>query len=149
LGEGVRRIVRAESVASRGVREPTVELTRSFPVTVNDMGVTARVGKAFREHFGAGEDGFVEEFPRLSFSEDFCILADAVDKPALLFAYGCTEPDKFDKAKKDGTLDESIPGNHSSLFAPAIFPTMQVGIDAYALSALAWLAGNQGSKSEE
>ncbi|PQE23205.1 hippurate hydrolase protein [Rutstroemia sp. NJR-2017a BVV2] len=148
LGEGVRRIVSAESVASRAVKPPTIEQTRSFPVTVNDAVVTERVGKAFQDHFGAGEDSYVEDFPRLSFSEDFCILASAVDKPALLFAYGCTAPDKFDQAKKDGTLAESIPGNHSSLFVPAIFPTMQVGIDAYALSALAWLAGNQGSNSE-
>ncbi|PQE33224.1 hippurate hydrolase protein [Rutstroemia sp. NJR-2017a WRK4] len=148
LGEGVRRIVEAESIASRAVKPPTIEQTRSFPVTVNDPAVTARVGEAFKQHFGAGEDSYVEDFPRLSFSEDFCILADAVGKPALLFAYGCTEPEKFDQAKKEGMLDERIPGNHSALFAPAIFPTMQVGVDAYALSALAWLAGKRESDGE-
>jgi amidohydrolase len=143
LCEGVRRIVHAESVASNAMKPPTVVQTRSFPVTVNDAVVTARVGKAFENHFGAGENSYVEDFPRLSFSEDFCILASAVGKPALLFAYGCTAPDKVEQAKNEGTLAESIPGNHSSLFAPQIFPTMQVGIDAYALSALAWLAGDQ------
>ncbi|PQE21437.1 hippurate hydrolase protein [Rutstroemia sp. NJR-2017a BBW] len=148
LGEGVRRVVEAESIASRAVKPPTIEQTRSFPVTVNDPAVTARVGKAFKLHFGAGEDSYVEDFLRLSFSEDFCILADAVGKPALLFAYGCTEPDKFDQAKREGMVDERIPGNHSALFAPAIFPTMQVGVDAYALSALAWLAGKRESDGE-
>ncbi|KAM3065557.1 hypothetical protein ACMFMG_011560 [Clarireedia jacksonii] len=148
LKDGVVRIVQAESVASNATAAPTIVVTRTFPVTVNDPGVTARVGKAFGEHFGAGEDAFVGDFPRLSFSEDFCILASAVQKPALLFAYGCTAPDKVEQAKKEGTLAESIPGNHSSLFAPQISPTMQVGVDAYALSALAWLAGNQDSNSD-
>ena len=70
----------------------------------------------------------------LSFSEDFCNLATAVNKPALLFAYGATPIEKLN----DPT--EIVPGNHSSLFAPDILPTMKAGIDAYALGALACLA---------
>ncbi|KAJ7042620.1 hypothetical protein C8F04DRAFT_1076548 [Mycena alexandri] len=140
LNDGVLRIVQAESAASNAVAAPTIVPTRSFPVTVNDAVVTARVGEAFRDHFGPGDQSYVADFPRLSFSEDFCILATAVERPSLLFAYGCAAPDKVDKAQKEGTLAESIPGNHSSIFAPQIFPTMQVGIDAYGASALAWLA---------
>jgi len=139
LYDGVLRIVQAESAASNAVGVPTIAPTRSFPVTVNDAVVTSLVGEAFLHHFGPGQHSFVADFPRLSFSEDFCILASAVERPSLLFAYGCTAPDKVDQAREAGTLDESIPGNHSSLFAPQIFPTMQVGIDAYAVSALAWL----------
>ena len=140
LHDGVRRIVRAESAASNAVAEPTVLQTRTFPVTLNDAAVAERVGRAFGDHFGAGERAYVADYPRLSFSEDFCILATAVGRPSLLFAYGCTAQDVFDRAQGEGTLMESVPGNHSSLFAPQIFPTMQVGVDAYALSALAWLA---------
>lgn len=140
LYNGVLRIVRSESAASNAVAEPTITRTRSFPVTVNDDSVTARVENAFHDHFGSNEHSFVSNYPRLSFSEDFCILASAIGKPALLFAYGCTAPDKVDKAQKEGTLTESIPGNHSSIFAPQILPTMQVGIDAYAASALSWLS---------
>ncbi|KAF4980684.1 hypothetical protein FZEAL_3352 [Fusarium zealandicum] len=143
LYDGVLRIVKAESVASNAVAAPTIIPTRTFPVTVNDANVTERVGEAFSQHFGSGHDSYVADYPRLGFSEDFCILASAVDKPSLLFAYGCTAPDKVDQAERDGTLLESIPGNHSSLFAPQIFPTMQVGIDAYAVSALAWLSTDQ------
>ncbi|ESZ90707.1 hypothetical protein SBOR_8901 [Sclerotinia borealis F-4128] len=139
LYNGVLRIVKAESVASNAVAEPTIIPTRSFPVTINDVVVNERVGKAFHDHFGSGDEIFVADYPRLSFSEDFCILASAIERPSLLFAYGCSAPDKVDKARKEGTLTESIPGNHSSLFTPQIFPTMQVGIDAYALSALSWL----------
>jgi amidohydrolase len=143
LYDGVQRIVQAESTASNAVAPPTILPTRSFPVTINEPTVTAKVGEVFGDHFGLSEDSYVADYPRLSFSEDFCILATAVDKPALLFGYGCTEPSKFDQAKKDGMLLENIPGNHSSLFAPQILPTMQVGIDAYALSALAWLSSPQ------
>jgi amidohydrolase len=142
LHDGVLRIVQAESAASNAIAAPTIVTTRSFPVTVNDAMVTARVRQAFRNHFGAGDHNYVEDYPRLSFSEDFCILATAVDKPSLLFAYGGTAPDKFDQAQNEDTLAESIPGNHSSLFAPQIFPTMQTGIDAYAVSALAWLSND-------
>ncbi|KAI1329544.1 hypothetical protein F5Y16DRAFT_88591 [Xylariaceae sp. FL0255] len=142
LHEGVLRVLRAESAASNAVSDPTVVPTRSFPVTVNDVGVTATVSAAFAAHFGESEERFVADFPRLSFSEDFCVLAYAVGKPAMLFAYGCTAQDKVDKAKAEGTLESSIPGNHSSLFAPVISPTMQVGVDAYAVSALAWLTGS-------
>lgn len=140
LHNGVLRIVKAESVASNAVAEPTIIPTRSFPVTFNDVSVTERLSKAFREHFGSGDASFVADYPRLSFSEDFCILASAVEKPSLLFAYGCTAPEKVDVAQKEGKLAESIPGNHSSLFAPQIHPTMKTGIDAYALSALSWLS---------
>jgi amidohydrolase len=140
LYDGVLRIVHAESIASNAVAEPTIVTTRTFPVTFNDAEVTTRVGKAFSDHFGPSEQSYIADYPRLSFSEDFCILATAVEKPSLLFAYGSTAPDKVEKAQKAGTLDESIPGNHSSLFAPQISPTMQTGIDAYALSALAWLS---------
>ncbi|KAM0139307.1 hypothetical protein ACHAPC_001304 [Botrytis cinerea] len=146
LYNGVLRIVKAESAASNAVVEPTITPTRSFPVTYNDGSVTERVGKAFHGHFRPGDESYVADYPRLSFSEDFCILASAVERPSLLFAYGCTTPEKVDLAQKEGTLAESIPGNHSSLFAPQIFPTMQVGIDAYALSALTWLSEEEKDK---
>ncbi|KAF2092445.1 metal-dependent amidase/aminoacylase/carboxypeptidase [Rhizodiscina lignyota] len=137
LYNGVLRIVQAKSVASNGVDIPTIVPTRTFPVTINDDSMTERVGKAFSDHFCSGDHSYVANYPRLSFSEDFCILASA-----LLFAYGCTASDKVDQAQNKGTLAESIPGNHNSLFAPQIFPTIQVRIDAYALSALAWLSNN-------
>ncbi|KAB8298901.1 hypothetical protein EYC80_001059 [Monilinia laxa] len=140
LYNGVLRIVKAESAASNAVAEPTIVSTRSFPVTVNDVLATKRVGQVFHDHFSPSDESYDANYPRLSFSEDFCILASAIERPVLLFAYGCTEAEKFDTAQKEGTLAESISGNHSSLFAPQIFPTMQTGIDAYALSALAWLA---------
>ncbi|KAK6603341.1 amidohydrolase [Botrytis cinerea] len=114
LYNGVLRIVKAESAASNAVVEPTITPTRSFPITYND-------GKAFHGHFRPGDESYIADYPRLSFSEDFCILASAVERPSLLFAYGCTTPEKVDLAQKEGTLAESIPGNHSSLFAPQIF----------------------------
>jgi amidohydrolase len=143
LMDGAIRIVKAESVASNAVAEPTIVPTRSFPVTMNSNMVAARVDKAFHDHFGLGNESYIADYPRLSFSEDFSILGSAVKKPSLLFAYGCTAPDRFDAATRKGRVMEDIPSNHSALFAPQILPTMQVGIDAYAASALAWLYKNQ------
>ena len=63
----------------------------------------------------------------------------------LVFVYGCMAPDRFDAAAKAGRLAEDLPSNHSALFAPQILPTMQVGIDAYAASTLAWLSKDLNS----
>ncbi|KAK6525308.1 hypothetical protein TWF694_005453 [Orbilia ellipsospora] len=142
LYDGVQRIVQAESTASNAVAPPTIVQTRTFPVTINDTAVTTLVGEAFQHHFRYYGDGFISNFPQLSFSEDFCNLATAVDKPSLLFAYGCIDPDVMDQAQKKDAAVGSIPGNHSSLFAPQIFPTMRGGMDAYALCALALLKSN-------
>ena len=38
------------------------------------------------------------------------------------------------------SLSEDIPANHSAGFAPVIMPTLQIGLDAYAVAALTWLA---------
>jgi amidohydrolase len=140
IQDGVLRIIKAESEASKAVAEPTIVGTRSFPVTINDHTVATRVGKAFEDHFGAGDHRYIADFPRVSFSEDFSILASAVEKPSLWFVYGGMAADRYDTAAREGRLAEDIPSNHSARFAPQILPTMQVGIDGYAVSALAWLA---------
>ena len=52
---------------------------------------------------------------------------------------GVTDPQLYDRAEAAGKLQEDIPANHSAKFAPVILPTLQVGLDAYAAGALAWL----------
>jgi len=53
--------------------------------------------------------------------------------------YGGTPHEVWDQAEKEGKLSETIPINHSGLFAPAIMPTLKVGLDGYAVAALTWL----------
>lgn len=72
--ESVERIVKAESWASNGTKEPLFEKTSSFPFTVNDDEVTARLEQSFAAHFSEDDVGYTRTVPRLSGSEDFGIL---------------------------------------------------------------------------
>nr|POF05441.1 thermostable carboxypeptidase 1 [Quercus suber] len=137
----VERIVRAESEASGAVRPPDIEPTRSFPLTINDEAATAELEKTFGAHFNGGADAgpYISDPPVLGFSEDFSTLATAVDRPASFFMYGGTDPELWDRCDKAGTVKAEVPSNHSGLFAPKIHPTLQTGLDAYAVGALTWL----------
>ncbi|KAK7917639.1 hypothetical protein PG985_011247 [Apiospora marii] len=157
----IRDIVRAECLGAQATREPDFRTTRAFPLTVNDAATTARVEETFAAHFGEGkeEEGksavmleekgegenegcccrYDRDIPRFAASEDFSILATAVGKPYCFFMYGGVEAAAWDRAESEGTLAESIPSNHSALFAPAVMPTLQVGLDGYAAAALTFL----------
>lgn len=143
--ESVRRILQAESLASKAVKDPTIQTTRSFPLTINDETVTARVEESFSSHFPAQAanpgDGVCYDSccSVLGGSEDFSILGTAVGVPTCFFMYGGTDPELYDRCEKDGTLGEGIPVNHSGLFAPVVQPTMRVAVDAYVAGALGWL----------
>ncbi|KAJ8609208.1 hypothetical protein MRB53_039244 [Persea americana] len=135
--ESVRRIIEAESAASGAPILPTITQTREFPLTVNDEDATARIEETFTAHFASTGDTFNANAPPLAFSEDFSILGTSQGVPTVFFMYGGTPPVVFDSGKP-------VPTNHSSNFAPAIMPTMRIGLDAYALSALTWLARTSG-----
>lgn len=156
----IRDIVRAECLGAQATREPDFKTTRAFPLTINDDAVTARVEETFAAHFGEGKEGkpvvmlkqkvggessqecscrYDRDIPRFAASEDFSILATAVGRPYCFFMYGGVEGVAWDRAESEGTLAESIPSNHSALFAPAVMPTLQVGLDGYAAAALTFL----------
>lgn len=148
----VERIVKAESLSLRAVKEPTVQVTREFPLTINDDSVTAKLEESFQAHFGtsssspppASTDGvhYHCACEKLAGSEDFSILGSAVGKPTSFFMYGGTEQELYDACveREGSTLGlEGIPTNHNSKFAPQIQPTMKVGIDAYVVAALGFL----------
>ena len=83
--KSIHRIVKAECVASNAVKEPTFQTTRAFPLTVNDDAVTEKLEETFREHFGEGDQSYTTEVPKLGGSEDFSVLATAVDRPYSFF----------------------------------------------------------------
>ncbi len=83
--ESIERIVKAESVAGNAVKEPTFVTTRTFPLTVNDEEVTAKLEETFSQHFKEGKKGYNRNIPKLGGSEDFSILASAVDRPYSFF----------------------------------------------------------------
>ncbi|KAK0726821.1 peptidase M20, dimerization domain-containing protein [Lasiosphaeria miniovina] len=115
--ESVKRIVKAESEASGVLEEPTIDEI---------------------EHFKAifGSDALEAMVPDMA-SDDFSILAPE-GTPYAYWTLGSTCPDMWDRYQKEGRLNE-LPANHSPLFAPAIQPTLSLGIDSLAIAALTFL----------
>lgn len=54
---------------------------------------------------------------------------------------GGNDPQSYAKAKTAGTLNE-IPVNHSPKFAPVVHPTLETGVEALVVGALAWLGAS-------
>lgn len=138
----IQRIVKAESLAGNAVKDPSFQTTRYFPTTFNDFEVTESLEESFRAHFKEDEHGYNAAMPNMGGSEDFSILASAVDRPCSFFLYGGTNHELWDAAEARGSLSEDVPINHSGLFAPVIMPTLKTGLDAYAVAALTWLSKN-------
>ncbi len=107
LTEGARRIIDAEAAASGAARPPSYLTLSSFPVTVNDAGLTARL---------AGVFGNAVEMEPVMGSEDFGLFATAAGVPSVFWGIG---------GSNDGA-----PGNHSPEFAPLIQPTLPAGVRA-------------------
>jgi amidohydrolase len=148
----LQEVVRCECRGAGAELEPLFVHTREFPATVNDVATTERVEAGFREYFGGGVGGGVgvgvgsvsggtydDDIPRFSASEDFSILATAVDRPYCFWMWAGTDPDVWDRASREGRMKEDVPINHSALFAPVIQPTLKVGIEGYAVAALSFL----------
>ncbi|GAB2802565.1 M20 family metallopeptidase [Streptomyces chlorus] len=133
--DAIGRIVRAECEASRSPKEPTIERIASFPPTVNDEGPTRRVADAFAAHFG--DDAHTVELQTAS--EDMSEIPQAFGAPFTYWAIGGIDPERYAEAARNGTVSQDIPVNHSATFAPAIQPTLDTGVSAMAVAALAWL----------
>jgi metal-dependent amidase/aminoacylase/carboxypeptidase family protein len=137
--DGVKRIVAAESQASNSPQPPDLTPTSNFPFLYNDEDITSKLETTFSAHFPLNSHGYSPSALRLGGSEDFGVLATAVDRPACFWTYGGVDPATWDIAEKEGKILETIPMNHSPFFAPVVMPTLQVGIDAYCVAALTWL----------
>lgn len=135
----IKTVIRAECSGAAAPRSPEFEMTRAFPLTINDDEVTRGIEDSFAEHFGEGRGQYDRELPSQGGSEDFPILATSVNKPYCFFMYGGVDAAVWDKAEAEGTIARDVPTNHSTLFAPVIMPTLKSGLDGYALGALTFL----------
>lgn len=133
--DAIERIVRAECEASRSPRPPEIERISSFPPTVNDEETTRRVADAFDAYFG--DDAHTAE--RQTASEDMSEIPRAFDAPFTYWAIGGTDPERYAQAVRNGTVSQDIPVNHSAVFAPVVQPTLNTGVAALTVAALAWL----------
>jgi len=124
----IERIVRAECEASGSPQLPTFEYYDQYPLTDNDAEVTAKVTRAFRDHFG---DQRVIALGRVTASEDFSRIPDAFGTPYTYWGVGGFAPGQ-----------QPYP-NHSPYFAPVIQPTLDAGTEAIVVATLAYL-GKEG-----
>jgi amidohydrolase len=132
----VERIVRAECEASGCPRPPEFEYYDQYPLTSNDPEVTARVTSAFQSHFGTDA---VFPLGRVTASEDFSRIPDALGTPYTFWGVGCTDQEVYRKALEAGRVEQDIPVNHSQFFAPVVQPTLSVGTQALVVATMAYL----------
>ncbi len=132
----IERIVNAEADASGAPRKPEITSLDSYPLNVNDEAASNRVADAFRSHFPAGR---VQHTGPVPASEDFGCFGTAWHAPSVFWFVGGSDPDAYAKAEAAGKLNE-LPVNHSAKFAPALHPTLETGVEALVVGALAWLA---------
>lgn len=133
----IQRIVTAEYHAAGSPQEPEFEYYDQFPLTDNEPQVTAKVTDAFTEHFGA--DAVYETKPYTALG-DFSHLPNAFGIPYTYWFVGSVESEKYQRAVEQGTVSQDIPAHHSPFFAPAIEPTLEIGIRAQVVAGLAYLA---------
>ncbi|MFB6988343.1 M20 family metallopeptidase [Streptomyces sp. NPDC056304] len=132
--KAIERIVRAECEASGAPRAPEIEKTAAFPPTVNDEEATRRVAEAFAAHFG--DDAHTIDLQTAS--EDMSELPQAFAAPFTYWGIGGIDVDLYAEAARKGTIAQDVPVNHSPDFAPVIQPTLDTGVSAMTVAALAW-----------
>jgi amidohydrolase len=137
--KAIERIVMAEAAASGATTAPEITSLGTFPAVVNDAAACAKV----RDAFAAAGSGLVIDPGPVTGSEDVGILATASGAPCAYWLLGSADPAHFagiaslDEAR---AIVDTLPSNHSPLFAPVIEPTLRTGVAALNSAARAWLA---------
>jgi len=134
--DAIKRIVDAECQASGSPEPADYELFDRFPLTDNDVETTKKVAAAFSAFFGER----ARPLPMQTASEDFSDIPRALGVPYCYWGIGGTDAERYEAAELAGRVDQDIPVNHSANFAPVIQPTLDTGIQAMVVAALAWLA---------
>ena len=134
--DAIERIVNAEAAASGAPRKPEITQIDSYPLNVNDKAASERIAEAFRAYFSPDRVTHTGPAPA---SEDFGCFGTAWHVPSVFWFVGGTDPETYAKAKAAGTLNK-LPVNHSPQFAPVIHPTLETGVEALVVAALAWLS---------
>jgi hippurate hydrolase len=134
----IERIVNAEAEASGAPRKPEITPLDRYPLNVNDETASNRIAEAFRGYFSPERVKHTGPAPA---SEDFGCFGTAWQVPSVFWFVGGNDPKIYNKAKADGKLND-LPVNHSPKFAPVVHPTLETGVEAFVVGALAWLGSN-------
>ncbi|WP_202567156.1 amidohydrolase [Agreia sp. COWG] len=132
----IDRIVRAEAQAAGMTTEPEINVLVSAPATINDATATQVVRDAFAAEWG---EASVIDYGAVSGSEDVGVLASAASAPLVFWFTGGSDPVLFGAAAAAGRLEQDIASNHSPYFAPVLEPTLERGVAALVVAALAFL----------
>jgi len=130
----VKRIVQAECLAGNCPKDPTIEPTSSFPLTVNAGKLVEQIGHSFRQYFG---DDYVPNMQKVLGSEDFGILGSSISRPYCFWFFGGYDPAVWSEMQNGPPTN--TPVNHSPYFAPVIQPTLKTGVDAMVVAALTFV----------
>jgi amidohydrolase len=133
----IKRIIKAEAIASGVLKEPEVHHIMSYPLTVNDDDAAVKLEETFMSYFGKDHTW---EAPRQTASEDFSLLASTIGVPSVFWLFGGVDAEKWQQYEK-GETEIVIPGPHQANYAPVIEPTLKTGIDALSVAALTFLGG--------
>jgi amidohydrolase len=111
---------------------PTVKVTESTPVTVNDGALARRLNTAIGN--ALGKDVVVPFKQTNMGAEDFAYFVDPkFNIPGYYFAVGGTKPEWIEAAKKGGP---AVSGHHSPLFKIDPEPSVRLGIEAMTAAVL-------------
>jgi hippurate hydrolase len=132
----IKRIVNAEAAAAGAPKLPEITPLDRYSLVRNDAAATQCVVEAFRKNFPASQIQVTK--PTMA-SEDFGCFGTEWHVPSVFWFVGGTDPVQYAKAKKAGRLGD-IPTNHNPHFAPVIHPTLETGVEALVVAALAWLS---------
>lgn len=122
----------ADGIASSAGLTATVTVSIGYPVTVSDPALVARMTPALQGAAGASN---VLQIPQIMAGEDFGRFATAAKAPGMFVSFGTTPKDQ--DWKKAGP-------NHSTTFNPSE-DSLPIGVRAYSLLALDFLAGQRAS----
>lgn len=139
--DAVSRIAHAECAASDAPKPPEIQHFGTFPATINDEDTTRKVASSFSAFFG-DRAGTLD---LQTASEDFSEIPKAFGVPFTYWGFGGVDPGRYAKAAGKGTIAVDIPTNHNAAFAPVIQPTLDTGVQAAVVSALAWLGDGDGA----
>ena len=147
LHAAIERVVKAEAAASAAPREPEVTVVRGAGLTRNDAQQTRALAAAHRAYFG---DPYVIDLPEpFTLGEDFGSfgLPDTEEPvPYVMWLLGSTPHDVWAAAPGATPFDKlaSVPGSHSSHFAPDREATLRAGLAALTIGALTYLGRTSG-----
>ena len=115
------RITKAEAEAGGAEREPLIEYPESTDAVYNDPALAARLRAPLVA--ALGKDNVVDQ-PPITASEDFSFFTKQ-GIPTFYYELGGADPQKFEQAAATG---QSLPSNHSALFAPDLDPSLRTAI---------------------